>query len=79
LFDEHGIVVTGVEVLVGDMVVDPWGIGSVWSQGLWDGGGAVWSFPSLLCLIDRIIWMWERELGHDELRQVCPRPLSSFI
>jgi hypothetical protein len=55
LFDEHGIVVTGVEVLVGDVVADPWGIGSVWSQGLWDGGGAVWSFPSLLRLIDRII------------------------
>jgi hypothetical protein len=22
--------------------------------------------------------MWEREIGHSELRRVCPQPLSNF-
>jgi hypothetical protein len=71
LFDELDIVVADIEVLIGDVVADPQGIGSAWrnniksdeGRGPWDGGdsdGAVWSFPPLLRLIDWIRGMWER-------------------
>jgi hypothetical protein len=84
LSDELDIVGAGVEVLVGEVEVDLWGVGSGRTNNAGSGesretGSGVEDSRHRCALVIGARVMWEREIGHSELRRMCPQPLSTFL